>query len=631
MSQKSKGKRARRSGVGSPRKERARQNTNRSRPRVWLYRLILVFVAPVLAMFGIEFGLRQFDYGYSTDFFIASKDGKQWVENPKFAWQFYSPNSRLKPHPFSINQTKAGDTIRVFVLGESAALGTPESAYGFVRILDRMLSLSFPDKKFEIVNAAMPGINSHLIRSIAQDCSELDPDLMVVYMGNNEMVGLHSPGPESRGLTEHLTLLHTIQWVRSSRIGQLLGPLAGFLAPKQPSGAQDMDFFRAHRLAADDVGRLAVYDNFRSNLGDILDDAKAAGAKTLLSTVAVNVRECPPLGSLHDWSLSPADLESWEKHFRSGIELQESGEMESALEAFRKANELDPTYAELVFRMAMCLESQGEFAAAKEAYLRAKDLDALPFRADSSLNTIIREEAQSRVGEGFGLVEADQSLGRDWESGGRLAGLDTFYEHVHFRFSGDYELAALFFERIQDLLRTKLELDEIDSLEAPSLETCAAALAYNRVNEGLLESSIMDMTAQAPFLDQIDHEARKLAMQEKLKERYGGLNTRDVSEAFRVYQAAMDQYPNDWNLFYLLARLHFTFHNFEAARENLKRAVELMPHVLEVRLGYTRALIETKQFDQAFREIDVLQEMAPDSAEVAAALGSAKARQASNR
>ena len=56
-----------------------------------------------------------------------------------------------------------------------------------------------------------------------------------------------------------------------------------------------------------------------------------------------------------------------------------------------------------------------------------------------------------------------------------------------------------------------------------------------------------------------------------------------------------------------------------------------MPHVLEVRLGYTRALIETEQFDLAFREIEVLQKMAPDSPEVAAALGTAKARRASKR
>ncbi len=631
MSQKSKGKRTRRSsGVSS--KPQVGQRRNASSPlRVWLLRGILAILAPVVVVLGIEFGLRQLDYGYATDFFIASDDGERWVENPKFAWQFYSPNSRLKPHPFSITQSKAADTIRVFVLGESAALGTPEPAYGFVRILERMLTLSFPDQKFEIVNAAMPGINSHLIRAIARDCSALDPELLIVYMGNNEMVGLHSPGPESRGLTKYRSLLHTIQWVRSSRIGQLLGPAAGFLAPKQPSGDQDMDFFRNHRLAADDSGRLAVYDNFRSNLGDVLDAAKSAGAKTLLSTVAVNLRDCPPLGSLHDPTLGGDERASWEAHFRRGVEQQKADELDAALDAFRSASKIDGAYAELAFRMAKCLEGLGDLAAAKAAYVRARDLDALPFRSDHSLNAIIKEEGLSREGTDLKLVEADQLLGGDWGGGGQLAGLETFYEHVHFRFSGDYELAVLFFEQIQNLLKTELGLDELDPLPAPSLEQCAAALAYNRVNEGLLESSIMDMTAQAPFLDQIDHEARKLEKQARLRERYGGLNTNDVSEAFRVYQQAMDQFPNDWNLPYMLARLHFTFHNFEAARENLKRAVELMPHVLEVRLGYTRALIETEQFDLAFREIEVLQKMAPDSPEVAAALGTAKARRASKR
>ena len=109
------------------------------------------------------------------------------------------------------------------------------------------------------------------------------------------------------------------------------------------------------------------------------------------------------------------------------------------------------------------------------------------------------------------------------------------------------------------------------------------------------------------------------------------MNTEDVAGAFRIYQQAMDQYPDDWNLAYLLARLHFTFHNFEAAREHLKRATALMPHVLEVRLGYTRALIETKQFEEAFRQIEIMETLEPDSEEVAAARSTAKSRQAANR
>lgn len=603
----------------------------RSRRTIWIYRLLLASVAPIVVLVSLEVGLRMGGYGYSTDFFVPSKDGEYWVENPKFAWQFYSPDSRLKPHPFRLKQSKPTDSLRIFVLGGSAALGTPEPAYGFVRLLERMLTSAFPEQSFEVINAAMPGINSHLVRSIAQDCAKRQPDLFVVYMGNNELVGLHAPGPDSQGLTGYLPVLRLIQAVRSSRTGQLLGPLTSALAPEQPEGEQDMAFFREHRLSGLDPGRRAVYRNLRANLYDILSAARSAGAKTVLSTVAVNLRECPPLGSLHDPDLNPRQLAEWDKHFAAGVNHQQDASFEEAMMAYRDAWAMDHHYAELAYRMAQCSESTGDVKSASAYYYLARDLDALPFRADSGVIQAIRDTAAAREGTGVRLLEADQLLTEDLNSTVPLPGLETFYEHVHFRFAGDYRLAALLFREVQQALQEELGLEEGAVREAPSIEDCALALAYNRVNEGLLESSIMDLTAHAPFLDQMGHEERKVAQQAQLKERYGKLNTNDVAEAFEIYRRAIEQFPEDWNLPYLLARLHFTFHNFDAARENLERAVKLMPHVLEVRLGYTRALIETKQFEEAYQQIAVMQASHPNTPEVTAALSTAKARQATSR
>jgi tetratricopeptide (TPR) repeat protein len=599
--------------------------------RLWCYRFLLAVLVPVLFLLGLEFALRQTGYGYSTEFFLPSERAGFYVENPRFAWQFYSPESRLKPHPFLLKETKEPGQLRVFVLGGSAALGTPESAYGFARILDRMLAMRFPDADVEIVNAAMPRINSHLVREIARDCRRFDPDLFVVYLGNNELVGLHSPDPDDPGLADHLPLLRLIQFVRSSRTGQLLAPVLGFLAPEQPEGEQDMAFFREHRLAGDNPGRQAVYANFRANLEDIIVAARDAGAKTLLSTLAVNYRECPPLGSLHDPALENDQLVTWESAYEKGISLQTSDDWAGALEQFEQARTIDDRFAELAFRRAQCLESLGDFAGAKAAYVQARDLDALPFRADSGINRVIRSLADAHSSKDVVLIDADEALGAEAGDDVALCGNETFYEHVHFKFPGDYRFATLLFDQIVSEFTDELGVSAGDAQSPPTLEECAQALAYNRVNEGMLESSIMDLLAHAPFLDQADHLPRMATLQEAMKVRYGGLTSEDVGTAFQVYQRAMEAYPDDWTLPYLLSRLHFTFHNFDAARENLKRALELMPHVLEVRLGYTRALIETRQFEEAFRQTEILQRMDPESEQVKAALSSAKARQAANR
>ncbi len=602
-----------------------------SKGRLWGYRLILALGVPIGFIAALEGGLRGLDVGYPTDFFLPSSTGSHWIENDRFAWQFYSPNSRLKAHPFRLKRQKETGTIRIFALGGSAALGTPESAYGFVRILERMLSLKFPDQEFEVINAAMPGINSHLVRSIARDCAQREPDLFLVYMGNNELVGLHAPGPDSRGLTGRLWLLRLIQDVRSSRIGQLMAPMTKFLAPRQPEGEQDMAFFRNHRLAADDPGRQAVYDNFRQNLTDVVEAARRSQAKCILSTVAVNLRDCPPLGSLHRPGLIEAERNQWEGAFQRGGNHLSLGNHEEALAEYSKAEAIDSAYAELIYRMGICRSRLNQGEAAAEAFSRARDLDALPFRADSGLNEVVRElGAQFPESDGV-LLESDRELAALAEAPANVPGFESFYEHVHFRFAGDYRIATLFFREVQRLLSARLGLQGSEVIAPPSLEDCARALAYNRLNEGLLESSIMDMTTHAPFLDQMGHEARIAAARAHLKEQYGDLQSEDVAIAFQAYQEAMARFPDDWNLSYLLARLHFKFHHFDAARDHLKRAVELMPHVLEVRLGYTRALVETGQFEEAFRQIERLEGLAPGSKEVQAARSTARARQAAQR
>ena len=65
-------------------------------------------------------------------------------------------------------------------MGESAAAGTPDPAFGFARILEVMLRRQFPDRRIEVINAAMRGINSHIILPIARECVRLQPDLFIV-------------------------------------------------------------------------------------------------------------------------------------------------------------------------------------------------------------------------------------------------------------------------------------------------------------------------------------------------------------------------------------------------------------------------------------------------------------------
>ena len=134
--------------------------------------------------------------GYPSSAIIKSDlNGKKvCISNMKFGWRFFPKNIARETDSFVFAQNKSINTYRIFVLGGSAAMGMPDSSYGFSRILEVMLEDRYPGVEFEIINAAMTAINSHAVLPISKDCSDYEPDLFILYMGNNEVVGPYGAG-----------------------------------------------------------------------------------------------------------------------------------------------------------------------------------------------------------------------------------------------------------------------------------------------------------------------------------------------------------------------------------------------------------------------------------------------------
>ncbi|HTD65388.1 MAG TPA: hypothetical protein VK846_02515, partial [Candidatus Limnocylindria bacterium] len=114
-------------------------------------RLTAVLLIPALLFAAIEIALRICGFGYSTKFFEGTGDGKTLTTNQKFAWQFYGPSKATSPTPALFPKEKDRGTARIFVLGESAAAGTPDPAFGFARQLELMLGHNYPSNRFEVL------------------------------------------------------------------------------------------------------------------------------------------------------------------------------------------------------------------------------------------------------------------------------------------------------------------------------------------------------------------------------------------------------------------------------------------------------------------------------------------------
>src|SRR5207244_13338225 len=132
--------------------------------------------------------LRLSGFGYPTGFFLRNPAGPRgtFIENQRFGWRFFPRQIARAPDPLLVSQRKPENSVRIFVLGESAALGDPEPAYGFGRILEVLLEGRYPGRHFEVLNVSMTAINSHVILPIARDCAPLGADFWIIYMVNNE-------------------------------------------------------------------------------------------------------------------------------------------------------------------------------------------------------------------------------------------------------------------------------------------------------------------------------------------------------------------------------------------------------------------------------------------------------------
>lgn len=551
--------------------------------RVWLFRLGAVVIVPCALLCVLELFLRLSGYGYPADFAIPHEvDGEsRLIQNDRFAWTYMPPGLARSSFAFSIPPRKSPDTVRIFVLGGSAAMGTPLPSYGFSRMLRFMLESRHPGQQFEIINAAITAINSHVVRRIAAQCARLDPDLFIVYMGNNEVVGPYGAGTVFTRETPSALYIHATEMARSARLGQLVASLPGRFrkGDDQELSFEGMEMFQDRRVARDAPALDRVYDHFRDNLRAVFASASRAGIPVILSTVQVNMRHCPPFGSAHREDLGPDELESWQELYDSALGFQEQGAFGRALELFDRAGEIDHSFAALHYRMARCLEQAGHHQDAARRYRDAVDHDTLRFRADSRINEIIREEAEGGNSAHVHLVD---SVGRRPVDDPRdIPGEELFDDHVHFTFEGNYGLAASMLEDIE--AHVPALQNKPAGLPVPDLEDVARRLVYTDNTRFRVARTMLQKFEKPPFTFQINHQQLLNRQHGKMKALQSLATGEQIRGIDRLYQDQVERHPDDWVL-----RFNFSIYLSEVMGEK-DRAVGQMNHVMRLQPRFAQA------------------------------------------
>ncbi|MBN1360662.1 MAG: tetratricopeptide repeat protein [Sedimentisphaerales bacterium] len=551
--------------------------------RLWVFRAIALLVVPAVFFGAVEVGLRLFGYGHPAGPFIKVKlDGQTcYGDNTEYSQRFFPRHLAREAMPYLFPADKPESTCRIFVLGASAAMGVPEPAFSFARMLRLMLVQQYPGVDFEVINTGMAAINSHAVLPIAREAAKHDPDVFLVYLGNNEVTGPYGAGTVFAPLSGNLSVIRAAIAFKGTRLGQLLTNTlasigAGASAPQMWRG---LEMFLDKQVRADDPGLQDVYQHFEANLNDIVAAGHKGGAKVVLCTVAANLKDCPPFGSLHRADLTEDQKHRWEEIYQQGVEHEQAGRWAQAVERYLAAGQIDDSYADLQFRLGRCYWAMNEFDQAADRYVKARRFDTLRFRADERINDIIRAMAGD-TGQAVTLFDTDEMLGR--HSDHNVPGAKLFYEHVHMNFTGSYWVARLLFDHMvnQDVLPERIARMQ-SSTPTPLTEAeCARRLAFTELDRyQVAEKVLSGFIRRPPFSNQLYHDEQVTRMEQDVAAMKAGLTAEAMKEVGEQHRWAVENDQSDW-------LLHFKFGQFlsehardyRAATEQFRWVQSRLPH-----------------------------------------------------
>ena len=520
--------------------------------RFWAPRIATAVLIPVLILCAAEGTLRLFDIGFDPGLTVPCtiQGHPASCYNLFFPAPFFPPGMIKTPQAYAIPADKPSGTFRIFVLGESAAMGDPDPAYGFSRYLEVMLRERFPSMKFEVVNTGSVAINSHVLLPIAKGLAAQHPDLFIIYSGNNEVVGPYGPGTALTSSGMNLNWIRANIFFRSTRIGQLLTKLG-----TQKQEWRGMEMFLDKQVPASSPLMTNTYANFESNLRDTIAVARNTGARVIVATVATNLKDCAPFASSHRPDLTQDSLRSWSALVQQGSDLEANRDYQGALKTYLSALQIDDQYAELEFRIARSLWMLGDYAGAGGHFSRARDLDTLRFRADSAINRINRAAASASGSE---LVDAEAIFNKESPNG--VAGNELVYEHVHLTPEGNYLLARAMFTEIASKLAPASK--RILAGDVPSQVECEQLLAFTAHDRGRIEREMLERLQRPPFSSQLNHadQVLRLTIQASTPDE-------TPEQTASEYQWAIRKKPDDHVLHYKFGLFLFDYDRGAATQQ----------------------------------------------------------------
>ena len=403
--------------------------------------IAITIALPLVLLAAAELTLRVFGWGGYPAWIreagkLPSGDTLCIVEPAASKPYFYAnPTRPGYAEQSNFVMPKPKDTVRIFLIGESAAKGYPQPRnLAMSSFLRAMLSDAWPEKKVEVINLGTTAVASFPLVYQVRDALKFSPDLFIFYTGNNEFFGAY--GTASINAAGSLPLW-ALRWMRAARGLALVQVLDEWLYQGADENRSLMEEMIGQTvIPADSPLRKAAADNLAANLGTMLDDVRAAGVPAIVCTTASNESGLAPLGEDDTTGLDEKQQRELKRLMGEAADAADRDDFARAVNLLRQAVQLAPRHARARFLLGQVLARAKQPELARVSFLEARDLDTMPWRPISLTEQAIRNTALVK-----GAVFCDVAEIFRRESPDGATGWELLDDHVHLSLSGQARAA----------------------------------------------------------------------------------------------------------------------------------------------------------------------------------------------
>ena len=429
----------------------------------WKRRVFLAATmgVPIAVVLLLEVALRLFGWGGYPAFIREAgelRPGERLcLVEPAATKPYFFANPTRPGYAEETNfvMPKPAGTVRIFLVGESAAKGYPQPRnLAMSSFLSAMLEDAWPGRTVEVINMGTTAVASFPLVSMVEEVVRHDPDLVILYVGNNEFFGAYGTASINAVGTMPTWALPLMRAVRGLAIVQAFDAVVHRGADEDRTLMEQM--VGQSVIAADSPLREAAARNLGTHVGQMVECAKDAGVPVLVCTTASNESGLAPLG--------------------------------------------EGNAAAARFQDARRLAAAGDRTGAREAFLDARDQDTMPWRPIRATEEAIRAAAAAHGAPLCDIAATFRELSSDGATG-----WDLLDDHVHLSVRGQAE-AARAMVRSMEALPAPVAVDSTAAAALPAWQAYAARLGTNPYDDYRVHHTLRILFG-VPFMRRTNPEA----------------------------------------------------------------------------------------------------------------------------